>query len=78
MSRSASYKSLVGTFFLSLAVASTLASAEPTPPIGTQAPGYFRLAVGHYEVAALFDGYNDLSRGLLLISLTCDNHGALS
>jgi glyoxylase-like metal-dependent hydrolase (beta-lactamase superfamily II) len=40
--------------------------AEPTPPIGTQAPGYFRLAVGDYEVTALFDGYNDLSSDLLL------------
>ena len=35
------------------------------PQQGTQAPGYFRLAVGDYEVTALFDGYNDLSPKLL-------------
>ncbi len=28
-------------------------------------PGYYRLAVGEYEVTALFDGYNDLSPALL-------------
>ncbi|MBY8932965.1 MBL fold metallo-hydrolase [Pseudomonas fluorescens] len=35
------------------------------PQQGTQAPGYFRLALGDYEVTALFDGYNDLSPKLL-------------
>ncbi|WP_212625426.1 MBL fold metallo-hydrolase [Pseudomonas sp. PP3] len=30
-----------------------------------QVPGYFRLAVGEYEITALFDGYNDLSPDLL-------------
>ncbi len=30
-----------------------------------QVPGYFRQAVGDYEVTALFDGYNDLSPELL-------------
>jgi uncharacterized protein YdbL (DUF1318 family) len=62
--RSASFKLLVGTaLFLSLAVASTLASAVPTSPISTQAPGYLRVVEQDYEVTALFDGYNDLSPG---------------
>lgn len=45
---------------------STLAHAQPPAPQHNQAPGYFRLAVGDYEVTALFDGYNDLSTGLLM------------
>jgi glyoxylase-like metal-dependent hydrolase (beta-lactamase superfamily II) len=58
---------LTGTaLLLSLAAASTRATAEPTPLIGNQSPGYFRVAVGDYEVTALFDGYNDLSPSLLL------------
>ncbi|MFV3340614.1 MBL fold metallo-hydrolase [Pseudomonas sp. NY15349] len=39
--------------------------AQPPAPIHTQVPGYFRLAVGDYEVTALFDGYNDLGPSLL-------------
>lgn len=50
---------------LTLAMFSPLASAEPVPQQKTQAAGYFRLAVGDYEVTALFDGYNDLSPRLL-------------
>jgi glyoxylase-like metal-dependent hydrolase (beta-lactamase superfamily II) len=42
-----------------------LVQAQPVAPVQTQVPGYFRLAVGDYEVTALFDGYNDLSPGLL-------------
>lgn len=60
-------KMLAGSaLFLSLVAATTLATAEPIPPVEDQVPGYFRLAVGDYEVTALFDGYNDLSPGLLL------------
>lgn len=44
------------------AMSSAMAQA---PQVGTQAPGYFRLALGDYEVTALFDGYNDLSPKLL-------------
>ncbi|GLK88018.1 MBL fold metallo-hydrolase [Pseudomonas turukhanskensis] len=42
-------------------------AAQATPPaqLKTQAPGYQRLAVGDYEVTALFDGYNDLGPTLL-------------
>ena len=52
---------------VSLAVALAAASALAAAPaqVGTQVPGYFRLAVGDYEVTALFDGYNDLSPKLL-------------
>jgi glyoxylase-like metal-dependent hydrolase (beta-lactamase superfamily II) len=45
-----------------LVTSSVMAQA---PQQGTQAPGYFRLALGDYEVTALFDGYNDLSPKLL-------------
>lgn len=43
----------------------TSGAMAQAPQQGTQAPGYFRLAVGDYEVTALFDGYNDLSPKLL-------------
>jgi glyoxylase-like metal-dependent hydrolase (beta-lactamase superfamily II) len=45
-----------------LVTSSVMAQA---PQQGTQVPGYFRLALGDYEVTALFDGYNDLSPKLL-------------
>jgi len=48
-----------------LALGSTIAVAQPVAQHKTQVPGYFRLAVGDYEVTALFDGYNDLSPKLL-------------
>jgi glyoxylase-like metal-dependent hydrolase (beta-lactamase superfamily II) len=50
---------------LTLAMFSSVASAEPVAQQKTQVPGYYRLAVGDYEVTALFDGYNDLSPNLL-------------
>jgi glyoxylase-like metal-dependent hydrolase (beta-lactamase superfamily II) len=50
---------------LGLALCSGLATAQPPAQQKTQVPGYFRLAVGDYEVTALFDGYNDLSPKLL-------------
>ena len=50
------------TLAVVLAMSGAMAQA---PQVGTQAPGYFRLAVGDYEVTALFDGYNDLSPKLL-------------
>lgn len=48
----------------SLFVASAVLADAPAQ-IKQQVPGYFRLAVGAYEVTALFDGYNDLSPSLL-------------
>lgn len=50
------------TLAVMLAMSGAMAQA---PQVGTQAPGYFRLALGDYEVTALFDGYNDLSPKLL-------------
>ncbi|MGV8921452.1 MAG: MBL fold metallo-hydrolase [Pseudomonas sp.] len=50
---------------LALTLCSGAASAQPPAQVKTQAPGYFRLAVGDYEVTALYDGYNDLSPTLL-------------
>ncbi|VVM93315.1 MBL fold metallo-hydrolase [Pseudomonas fluorescens] len=49
---------------LTFALVTSSAMAQ-APQQGTQAPGYFRLALGDYEVTALFDGYNDLSPKLL-------------
>ena len=44
---------------LGLAFALTSLGAQAQAPIqATQVPGYHRLAVGDYEVTALFDGYN--------------------
>lgn len=39
--------------------------ADAPAQIAQQVPGYYRLAVGQYEVTSLFDGYNDLSPSLL-------------
>ncbi len=50
---------------LGLTLFSTAVFAQPPAQVKTQAPGYFRLAVGDYEVTALYDGYNDLSPTLL-------------
>jgi glyoxylase-like metal-dependent hydrolase (beta-lactamase superfamily II) len=50
---------------LGMALSIPFAAAQPPAQQKTQAPGYFRLAVGDYEVTALFDGYNDLSPKLL-------------
>ncbi|MGF6705758.1 MBL fold metallo-hydrolase [Pseudomonas frederiksbergensis] len=50
---------------LGLTLAGNQAQAAPPPPLQTQAPGYQRLAVGEYEVTALFDGYSDLGPTLL-------------
>ncbi|MBV7476587.1 MBL fold metallo-hydrolase [Pseudomonas sp. PDM31] len=51
---------------LSLAFVLTSVGVQAQAPIqGTQVPGFYRLAVGDYEVTALFDGYNDLSPKLL-------------
>lgn len=57
--------SLIRASGLAAALMSGVAMAQAPAQVGTQAPGYFRLAVGDYEVTALFDGYNDLSPKLL-------------
>lgn len=41
------------------------AMADAPAQVHQQVPGYYRIAVGDYEVTAIFDGYNDLSPGLL-------------
>jgi glyoxylase-like metal-dependent hydrolase (beta-lactamase superfamily II) len=56
---------IAGGLCLTIALFSSVASAAAVAQKKTQAPGYFRLEVGDYEVTALFDGYNDLSPDLL-------------
>nr|WP_237881993.1 MBL fold metallo-hydrolase [Pseudomonas sp. PGPR40] len=50
---------------LGLTLAASQVQAAPPSQVQTQVPGYQRLAVGEYEVTALFDGYNDLGPTLL-------------
>lgn len=61
MSATARYALTVITGLLVAAV-----QAEPISLHKSQAPGYFRLDVGDYEVTALYDGYNDLAPSLLI------------
>ncbi len=42
-----------------------LAIAAPVAKQNTQVPGYYRLALGDFEVTALYDGYNLISNKLL-------------
>lgn len=41
------------------------ASAAPVPQQQTQVPGFYRMALGEFEVTALYDGYTRLDTGLL-------------
>ncbi|WP_095055264.1 MBL fold metallo-hydrolase [Pseudomonas sp. Irchel s3b2] len=50
---------------LGLTFAASQVQAAPPSQVQTQVPGYQRLAVGEYEVTALFDGYSDLGPTLL-------------
>lgn len=45
-------------------IATTAAHAE-APQVKTQAPGFYRMMVGQFEVTALYDGYLDLDAKLL-------------
>lgn len=56
---------------LAIAVgASLLPFAAPAhaeaPAVGTQVPGYYRMALGQLEITALYDGYVDLGASVLL------------
>ena len=57
--------SLAASVALAVALCSGVALAQAPAQQKAQVPGFFRLAVGDYEVTALFDGYNDLSPKLL-------------
>lgn len=51
---------------LLLASSATVAAlAEPPPQQKKQAPGYYRMALGDFEVIALSDGYSNQNPGLL-------------
>lgn len=39
--------------------------AEPPAQLKTQAPGFYRMALGEYEVTALYDGYTELPVSLM-------------
>jgi len=53
---------LAATF---LAVAPVVARAAPPASAETQAPGFYRMIVGDFEVTALFDGHTQLAQELL-------------
>jgi len=40
-------------------------SAEPPAQLKTQAPGFYRMALGEFEVTALYDGYTELLASLM-------------
>ncbi|SDT08685.1 Glyoxylase, beta-lactamase superfamily II [Pseudomonas asplenii] len=58
-------KNLAGILGLASLTLINQAMAQAPEQVRQQVPGYFRQAVGDYEVTALFDGYNDLSPELL-------------
>ena len=49
----------------SLSLLAAPASAAPPAPVQTQVPGYYRQALGEFEITALYDGYVDLAPQLL-------------
>lgn len=55
---------------LAVAIGASFLSVSPAfaeaPAVKTQAPGYYRAAVGDLEITALYDGYVDLAANLLL------------
>jgi glyoxylase-like metal-dependent hydrolase (beta-lactamase superfamily II) len=66
--RSSFHQLIVAGLFL---LASTFASAD-VPQNKTQVPGYYRMALGNFEVTALYDGPIDLDQKLLKSIATRD------
>lgn len=58
-------KKLTAILGLTAMLVAGQATADAPAQVRQQVPGYYRVAVGGYEVTALFDGYNDLSPDLL-------------
>ncbi|AWK88414.1 MBL fold metallo-hydrolase [Azospirillum thermophilum] len=54
------------------------AAAEPPQQQRTQVPGYYRMALGEFEVTALYDGYIDLDPGILTRASAEDIQGLLA
>lgn len=54
---------------VALALLGAGASHAAAPQVGTQAPGYYRMALGDFEVTALFDGAIDLDVKQLLTNV---------
>ena len=54
---------------IAVALGVSLIPAAPAcaeaPPVKTQVPGYYRMALGELEVTALYDGYIDLDTKIL-------------
>jgi glyoxylase-like metal-dependent hydrolase (beta-lactamase superfamily II) len=54
---------------LAIALGVSFAPASPAfaeaPPVTTQVPGYYRMALGDLEITALYDGYIDLDTKIL-------------
>ena len=53
------------TLALGLSFAPVAPAFAEAPPVTTQVPGYYRMALGELEVTALYDGYIDLDTKIL-------------
>jgi glyoxylase-like metal-dependent hydrolase (beta-lactamase superfamily II) len=70
---------LLAALLLALPLTAPVASqAAPVAKQQTQAPGYYRMAVGNLEVTALYDGYVDLDTNLLKGASAEDIQGLLA
>lgn len=59
----------VTCFFIS----TTSIASTPPSQLKTQAPGYFRMPLGDFEITALYDGYIKLDHNQLLKNVTAPN-----
>ncbi len=53
------------TLALGLSFAPVAPAFAEAPPVTTQVPGYYRMALGELEITALYDGYIDLDTKIL-------------
>ncbi|HJU49114.1 MAG TPA: MBL fold metallo-hydrolase [Pseudogulbenkiania sp.] len=61
-----------------LPLAPSVAHAAPAAQQKTQVPGYYRMALGEFQVTALYDGYVDLDQKLLKNARTRDVQSLLA
>ena len=58
-------------------VVSAFAAHAAAPQVKTQAPGYYRMMLGDFEVTAIFDGTVDLEPKKLLTNTTQEQVGRM-